>query len=249
MLWNASSLRGYSISASDGEIGSVTDLLFDDAEWTVRWAVVDTGTWLPGRKVLLPPHVLGVPDVARRTFSVALTRDQVKDSPDVDTDRPVSRVEESDVFGYYGWEPYWLGYPYAATAGIADPLPPGRARPEQVPGAARRDDPHLRSVEEVTGYYVHAADGDIGHVEDFLLDDAGWAVRYLVVDTRNWWPGKKTLVLPQAFRSVDWTRSTIATALTRDRIKQAPEYDPDLTVDRAYEERFHQHYGYAGYWV
>lgn len=252
MLWNASSLIGYMISATDGEIGSVQDLLFDDENWTIRWLVVDTGTWLSGRKVLLPPSACVEPLAATRTLEVKVTRQQVKDSPSIDTDAPVSRMQESEVVGYYGWEPYWLAYPYAATAGMPNPAPPvepRRTADTETVGAAEKGDPHLRSLNEVTGYYVHATDGDIGHVEEFLMDADDWTLRYVVVDTKNWWPGKKTLVSPRSFRDVNWEEATVTTSLTRDRVKNAPEYDPTQTVDRAYEERYHDYYGYPAYWV
>src|ERR1700693_5384244 len=114
MLWNASAINGYTITASDGQLGTVSDFLFDDASWLVRWLVVDTGNWLPGRKVLLPPSVLGHPDRKARAFSVRLTMQQVKNSPDIDSDRPVSRQMETFIYDYYGWSPYWAAglYPY-----------------------------------------------------------------------------------------------------------------------------------------
>jgi hypothetical protein len=55
MLWNASAINGYAISASDGRFGTVSDFLFDDVSWLVRWLVVDTGKFFSGRKILLPP--------------------------------------------------------------------------------------------------------------------------------------------------------------------------------------------------
>ncbi|MDN2580082.1 PRC-barrel domain-containing protein [Aquibium sp. ELW1220] len=255
MLWNASSLTGYTISTTDGEIGAVDDLLFDDQDWTIRWLVVDTGSWLSGRKVLLPPAACAEPVPATRLLNVGISRQKVKDSPAIDTDAPVSRVQENDVFGHYGWQPYWFGPPYAAAAGMLAPIPAGDPAGSPgsggsgVPEAVNRGDPHLRSVAEVTGYYIHASDGDIGYVEDFLLDAETWTLRYVVVDTKNWWPGKQTLVSPKSFRAVSWDERVVTTDLTRDRIRNAPEFDPAQTVDRAYEERFHDYYGYAGYWV
>ena len=127
MLWNASAINGYAIKASDGQIGTVSDFLFDDASWLVRWLVVDTGNWLSGRKVLLPPSVLGQLDAKERVFAVKLTMQQVKDSPEIDTDRPVSRQMETNVYDYYGWSPYWGtgfymgGYGYMPGAGMASP--------------------------------------------------------------------------------------------------------------------------------
>jgi PRC-barrel domain len=89
MLWHVSAINGYAIEASDGDIGTVSDFLFDDASWRVRWLVVDTGNWLSGRKVLLPPSVLGRIYAKDRVFAVKLTKQQVKDSPGIDTETSV----------------------------------------------------------------------------------------------------------------------------------------------------------------
>jgi hypothetical protein len=205
MLRNASAISGYAIVASDGQIGAVSDVLFDDVSWLARWLVVDTGNWLSGRKVLLPPSVLGRLDSEGKKFSVKLTMQQVKDSPEIETDRPVSRQMETDVYDHYGWSPYWgSGYNMGGVAGgvgymggggyiggavAASPLPESPRREERIADARRsHDDLHLRSIEAVIGYHIQASDGEIGHVEDFLVEDADWSIRYLVVDTKNWWP-------------------------------------------------------------
>jgi hypothetical protein len=253
MLWRATELNGYEIEASDGSIGSVSDLLFDDSDWSVRWVVIDTGNWLPGRQVLLPPSVVARPDAQTRVLPVDLTREKVKNSPGIDTDKPVSRQMESDVYGYYGWAPYWhptyvppIGPVAGGAIGLGHNVMPGEdPREPDVP----EGDPHLRSVSEVTGYYVHATDDDIGHVEEFLIEDSTWAIRYLVVDTRNWWPGKQVLVSPDWTRDISWNDRKVYVDLTRDQIKNGPEYDPTIAVNRAYEERLHGHYGYAPYWI
>jgi PRC-barrel domain len=245
MLWNASLINGYAIEASDGPLGTVSDFLFEDASWMIRWLVVDTGNWLSGRKVLLPPSVLGQPDAGPRQFPVKLTMQQVKDSPDVDTDRPVSRQLEIHVYDYYGWDPYWgSGY----MSGGALPPPPflSGSGPRDLVGVdvpRNHGDPHLRSIEAVTGYHIHATDGEIGHVEDFLVDDAGWSVRYVAVDTRNWWPGKKVLISPRSVREFDWPNRLMHLDVDRQKVKDSPAYDPTKTVDQAYEERFYNHYG------
>lgn len=235
MLWKASTLAGYAVDAEDGSIGTVDGLLFEDDSWTVRWAVIDTGAWLSGRKVLLPPGVLGEPEGVRRAIEVPLTKQQVKDSPDIDTDAPVSRQHESDIYDYYGWAPYWVGYPHApAMAGV--PVPPhtvaGEPAIEQHRVRAERgeNDPHLRSTGEVAGYGIHASDGDIGHVEDFIIDTDGWAVRYVIVDTINWWPARKVLVAPSRFVDVNWAERAVTVDLTRDQIRNGPEYDPSSTT-------------------
>jgi hypothetical protein len=250
MLWHASAINGYAIAASDGEIGTVGDFLFDDASWSVRWLVVDTGNWLSGRKVLLPPSVLGQLDAKEEKFSVTLTKQQIKDSPEVDTDRPVSRQMETSVYDYYGWSPYWGsgfymgGYGYMPGSGMASPYLGGRRREAELAEAqASRDDVHLRSVEAVTGYHIHARDGEIGHVEDFLVEDADWSIHYLIIDTKNWWPGKKVLVSTRSAGEIDWTDRLVNLDVDRQRVQDSPAYDASMTIDRAYDEKLLTYYG------
>jgi hypothetical protein len=256
MLRNASAIKGYAIAASDGRLGTVNDFLFDDASWLVRWLVVDTGNWLFGRKVLLPSSVLGRLQPKEHEFSVKLTMQQVKDSPDIDTERPVSRQMENSIYEYYGLSPYWSpgfymgGYGYLGAYGnlggsvVASPPLGYRQREEHVADARRSDDdPHLRSIEAVTGYYIHASDGEIGHVEDFLMEDADWSIHYLVVDTKNWWPGKKVLISPRSAREIDWKAKLVYLNVDRQKVKDSPAYEASTTVDQDYEKRFHDHYG------
>jgi hypothetical protein len=250
MLWNASAIRGFAIEASDGEIGTVSDFLFDDASWLVRWLVVDTGNWLSGRKVLLPPSVLGRLDAKDSVFTVKLTQQQIKDSPEIDTDRPVSRQMETGVYDYYGWSPYWGsgfymgGYGYMPGDGIASPYLGARRREREIAEAqADRDDVHLRSVEAVTSYHIHASDGEIGHVEDFLIEDADWSIHYLVVDTKNWWPGRKVLVSSRSAGEIDWMDRLVNLDVDRQKIKDSPAYDATMTIDRAYDEKLLTYYG------
>ncbi|SDR63573.1 hypothetical protein SAMN05519103_08773 [Rhizobiales bacterium GAS113] len=250
MLWNASAMNGYTIEASDGRLGTVSDFLFEDASWIVRWLVVNTGSWLSGRKVLLPLAALGQPDPARREFPVKLTTQQVKESPGIDTDRPVSRQMEAHLYDHYGWDPYWGGryYPMGdcLTPSLIAPLNRWESKSRDEANAHAQPtegDPHLRSVEAVTGYHIHAVDGEIGHVEDFLLSDVGWSIRYVVVDTRNWWPGKKVLISPRSVREIDWERRLMHLDVNRQKVKHSPPYDWSVTADRAYEAQLHGHYG------
>jgi uncharacterized protein YrrD len=252
MLRKASEVEGHAIVASDGPLGTVSDFLFDDASWLVRWLVVETSTWLSRRKVLLPTSALGHLDQRAREFAVRLTMQQVKDSPDVDTDLPVSRQIETNTYVYYGWTPYWGsgGYNIAGThQGETGGAPPflGAERRGESRGEAHRDggDPHLRSTASVTGYHIHASDGEIGHVEDFLIEDGDWSIRYLVVDTKNWWPAKKVLISPRSARLIDWASSLVSLDVDRQRVKDSPAYDASTLVDRAYETSFRGHYADA----
>lgn len=244
----ASEINGYAIAANDGPIGHVCDVLFDDETWMVRWVVVETGTWLSDRKVLLPPFTLGHLDAKRREFSVRLNRAQVKDSPDIDTDKSVSRQMEANVYDYYGWTPYWgtgfymegggyiggaMGAPYIETG-----------RPDKTVGAAKRDgeDAHLRSIHAVTGYHIHASDGDIGHVQDFLMEVADWSIRYLVVDTTNWWAGKKVLISPHSVRQIEWSDRLVHINVDREKVKSSPGYEAPASVDQRYTRNFNNYY-------
>jgi hypothetical protein len=262
MLWKASTINGYAIAASDGKIGAVSDFLFDDTNWLVRWLVVDTGNWLSGRKVLLPSSALAHLNTQREECSIKLTMQQIKDSPNIDTARPVSRQMETGAYDYYGYSPYWNsgygymgglgylgGYGYMGGMGGAMPISPGSRRHEnEIADALRnRDDMHLRGVEAVTGYHIHASDGKIGHVEDFIIEDADWSIRYLVVDTKNWWPGKKVLISPRSVLGIDWLNSLVNLDVDRQRVKDGPAYDASTTVDQAYDEGHRKYYGTS--WV
>ena len=175
---------------------------------------------------------------------------QVKDSPDIATDRLVSRQMETNIYGYYGWAPYWGaglymgGFGYVGGAMAMPPSLGSRRREEEIADTRRNDDdPHLRSIGMVTGYHIHASDGEIGHVEDFLVEDADWSIHYLVVDTKNWWPGKKVLISPRSAREISWTDRLVNLNVDRQKVKDSPAYDASTTVDQAYEEHFHNHYG------
>jgi hypothetical protein len=247
MLRNASAITDYAIAASDGRLGKVVDLLFDDLSWRVRWLVVETGGWLSGRRVVLPTTVLGRLDADSLEFPVRLTMQQVKDSPDLDTEKPVSRQMETKTYGYYGWTPYWgdgmymgggLGGAMVSASYLQPPQPLDNA-PEP---PAETGDPHLRSIEAVTGYHIHARDGEIGHVEDFLVEDVDWSIHFLVVDTKNWWPAKKVLIQPRSARTIDWDERLVNLNVDRQTVKDSPVYDPAVPVDSAFEKNFHNYY-------
>jgi len=266
MLFVISGLKGSSVEVSDGRAGTVKDFLFDDESWRVRWMVVDTGTWLPGRKVLIHPSVIaplalapsspGLPMMGMGedlSLSVRLTKRQIEASPDVREDEPVSKQMQSHVYDYYGWDPYW-GTSYFGMNAIATPLSPP---PYLAESAARTEtdtqthsgdgDPHLRSATAVNGYHIHATDGDIGHVENFLADDVNWDIRYLVIATGNWWPGKHVEVAPYAVQEIDWLERHVRLNVTRDQVKSSPSWDPVAMIDQVSEQRLHSHYGWPGY--
>lgn len=248
MLRSVKELRDYVLAAEDDNIGRCKDFLFDDSVWTVRYMVADTGKWLPKRKVLISPASLGDPDWKSQLLRVQLDKEQIEKSPTLDADAPVSREFERQWYDYYNWSPYWYGGGIwgggAVPHAIHEKQPAGVATLEQV----ETPNHNLRSAQEVTGYHIQATDGDIGHVEDFIVDDSTWTIRYIVVDTRNWLPGKKVLVSPAWATKIEWNNRDVHIDLPRDLIKASPEYDPESPVNREYEGRLYDYYGRPKYW-
>ena len=242
-------LEQYKVHARDGDLGSVANFLFDDERWAIRYLVVKTGHFLDERRVLVSPISFRTVDSAKSVFHLALTMDQIKGSPGVDTDQPVSRQHERNLNDYYGYPYYWgtmgvwgTGY-YPALLG---------ARPSNGAPPALRDeklgDVHLRSAADVRGYHLQGTDDGIGFVADFIVDDETWELRYLVVDTSHWWWGKKVLVSPKWATHVSWLDRKISLDLTRDAIKNSPEWNAETAVRREYETRLYGHYGRKAYW-
>jgi hypothetical protein len=249
MLLNLSTIRGHSIAASDGTIGSVSDVLFDDASWMIRWLVVDTGDWLSGRNVLLPPSALGHPDPDSKTFPVRLTKAQIKASPELDLHRPVSRQFETSTYDYYGWSPYWGTGFYLGGYGLSDGALPRSADPEvqrRADDISRhqhdQDEPHLRSAQAITGYHLHATDGEIGHLSDFVIEDTDWSIHYLIGDTSNWWMGQKVLISPRSAQDIRWTEQLIYLDVDRQKVMDSPPFDPAKPIDRAQENQMARHF-------
>jgi uncharacterized protein YrrD len=246
MLYKAKSLKGYLLNSRDGEIGKIKEFYFDDRFWTIRYLVADTGNWLPGRQVLISPYALGVVNSEAEDIGVDLTKKQIEDSPSLDSDKPVSRQFEQAYYGHYGYPIYWAGlcawgyYPYPARA------------PEQWRKPSKEEkawDPDLRSTNDVSGHHIQGTDGEIGHVEDFFIDAQTWTIRYLIVDTHNWWPGKKILVSPQWIDRISWGERKVFVNLLRETIKQSPEFKEESLLSRAYETGLYRHYNRPGYWA
>jgi uncharacterized protein YrrD len=245
MLYPAKTLKGYKLNSRDGDIGKAKEFYFDDQHWTVRYLVADTGNWLTGRQVLISPYVLGTVNREEREIVVDLTKKQIEDSPSLDTDKPVSRQFENSYYGYYGMPMYWGG-PY--SWGPNNYPMRDRSQWGEYTRGEKAWDPALRSTHDVTDYHIQATNGEIGHVEDFIIDPETWAIRYLVVDTRNWWPGKKVLISPQWIDRVSWSDAKVFVSLSREVIKQSPEYTDATLLSRDYETALYHHYNRSGYW-
>ena len=259
MLRTVKRLHRCKVHALDGEIGTVEQVYFDDEAWGIRYLVVETGTWLNERRVLLSPYAVLPSPAASDRVQVRLTRQQVRDSPNIDTHKPVSRQHELDYLRYYNYPTYWggpnlwgMGAWPAFDAPDAEPGSTARFNGPIAPeGSVPSDatDVHLRSTNEVKGYRLETIDGKFGHVSDFVYDDRAWALRYLVADKRNWWSGgKQVLVGVHWVELVDWAGSTVTVMLTRDAIRQYPAYDVSVPVPHSYEAALREYYGREDYW-
>jgi sporulation protein YlmC with PRC-barrel domain len=246
MLIKGKELKGYQLKSTDGTIGSAREFYFDDHYWSIRYLVAKTSGWLSNKKVLLSPYSVTAIDPVTETVSLALTKKQIEDSPSIDEDEPVSLQWENSYYDYYGYPAYWGGpfmwgyYPY-----------PQRDSAKWSSWDMTRSpwDRHLRSTHQVTGYHIHASDGEIGHIEDFIIDEETWAIRYLVVATTNFWPGKKILVSPQWIASISWETQEVFCDLSRDKIKDSPAYDDASAITREDEVGLYGYYDRDGYWV
>jgi hypothetical protein len=245
MLQKARDIKGYSLRACDGDIGHVTDFLFSDKYWTVRYLVVDTGEWLKSRQVLISPIALGATNDPEGVIPVDLSRGQVERSPELDTTKPVSRHYEMKYYQYYRWPYYWEGVgPWGAWGHAKEMMREVQSWKERVDQGEEPENPHLRSMNEVTEYHVEARDGEIGHIEDFIIDDKTWCVNYIEIDTRNWWPGgKKVLLARQWVEDVSWEERKVSVDVGRGTIKEAPDYNERESIGEAYELALFRHYG------
>jgi uncharacterized protein YrrD len=246
MLNKAKTLKGYTLHSPDGEIGKVKEFYFDDRHWVIRYLVADTGNWLTGRQVLISPYALAAMNKEKQNIAINLTKKQIEDSPSLNSDKPVSRQFEEAYYEYYGWPMYWDGldmwgpYPYIMR---------DREKLRESNQGGKKWDPNLRSTHDVSGHTIAASDGKIGHVDDFIIDDETWAIRYLIIDTRNWWPGKKVLISPRWIDSISWSESKVFVNLLREAIRQSPEYTDESLLTRDYETELHRRHNRPGYWV
>jgi hypothetical protein len=221
MLHSLKTICGFAVEAVDGTVGQVSEFCFDDRTWLIRYLVAETGHWLERREVLLTTSVLSAPLLDRRVLPISLNRQAVEDYPDMDEDPPIYKQRERE------WHTYTLGLPEGSLAGglMPSPMIMQLIEAEEQRDQHRQRNLHLRSTREVTGYHIKALDGEVGHVEDFLVDDGPWRIAYLVIDTRNWLPGRKVLIAPEHITAVKWVDRLVYVGLDRAAIENGPEFD------------------------
>jgi len=248
MLRNFADFKGFTLAATDGEIGIVRDIYFDDKTWMVRYLVVRAGSWISGREVLIAPQALREIDEQSGVIRLDLTKEQVRNSPPIDSDKPVSRQFEQTYHDHFGWIPYWLDAGNMPGVMITPTILPPIEPPVPKEMAAEHRDPHLRGGDELSQYEIHSQDGEIGHADDFVIDDEKWRIRYLVIVTRNWFPGKRVLLAPDWIEEISAEDREIFVTVARSTIKTAPDYDSTVPISRAFEQKLHDHYGHKAYW-
>lgn len=222
---NINSLLNYNIEAKDGLIGEIEEFYFDDQNWKIRYFIVQTGNWLAERKVLIPLNAILKKTWENGNFPLNLTKNQVKNSPDIDTDKPVSRQKEEELYVHYQWETYWASGFYGGGA-LVGSMPIPLIEREVLSETDKKkthqnDDNHLRSTETVTNYHVHATNGDIGHINDFIIDDKTWQIKFIVVDTQNWFGGKKVLIKVEDIKKIDWMENKILLNITTSTVEKS----------------------------
>jgi hypothetical protein len=253
MLRSLTDLERYAVLGTDSPIpiGHVRDVYFDDESWVVRYFVVETGTWLDSRKVLISPLAIREAQWEEKLLRVGITQAQVRESPAIDTKQPVSRQQEREYTSYYGYPYYWEraglwgGGPYPE---LVNPGARDGSTTWEVPPVQQNTDSHLRSGNVVGRYQIHATDGNVGHAREILVDERSWTIRFIAVQTGSWWFGHDVLVAPEWIERVNWTESAVYVDLTRAQILGAPTYEPSAEFDRDQEAGIYAHYGRRGYW-
>lgn len=247
MKRNLKSLEGYSLKETDGEIGSVLEFYFDDVTWTVRYLVVETGGWFSEKKVLISPSAITNPDWENEIFPVNLTKEQIQNSPDIDTEQTVSRQQEEQLSSYYAWDTYW-GNPEEHGGGIFGMMPSELyesevAPPDNTQIPQKKVDSHLRSTEEVKNYKILATDGEIGKVVDFIIDDTNWKIEYLAVETGSWLNSKKVILSTKLITDIKWEENVVVVNISTEKLKNCPDYDDSQPLNNDYENTLNNYYG------
>lgn len=231
MLRSTRDLHGYKVHATDGEAGHLGQFYFDDQTWKVRYIVVNVGNWLHRKEVLISPRSITKVDDFDNTIRTTLTTEQILNSAGTYTHKPVAFQQPTDIPIYFGWPPYYG--PRGSNIDV---------------DSASENDPHLRTTEVVGGYHIMAADSEVGHIEDFIVDDQTWKILYAVADTRNWWPGKKVLLATDWISWLSQAEFNAYVNVLRERIVSAPEFDSEQPLTRDFEIKLYTHYKRLPYW-
>lgn len=249
MLMSFRDLRRFEVTGTDGRVGTVDDLLFDDRDTQVRHLVVDTGGMLKPHPVLLAPELIDSVVSEERRVGVTLDRAHIAASPPVESHPPVSRRDEDAVRGYFGLPPLHGVDPGTTADARGRPASEHRGDVAAIEREViRRDqaDPHLRSAATWLGYGVEGTGEHLGAVDDLLVEPGEtWRVRHLVVDTGRWLPGEQRLVATAWIGAVSHDARCVRVDADRERMRQAPDFETAEDIDHGAERWLFRHYGFA----
>lgn len=241
MKRSITSIIGYSIKAIDGEIGKIKEFFFDDETWTVRFVIVKTGNWLTGSRVFISPEALIASDWDDENFKVNLTREQIRNSPEIDIAKPFSRQQEIRIFDYYELNSY--GSCGIIAREIKKTGKNGSDKEEASSATLKSYGNNLlHSTRKVIGYTISAVDGVIGKIDDFIFNDRNWKLDFMVVDNVDWNPDEKVIISPKRIKEIKWESSAVTVNTMVDLVKDSPEYDPNLPIGEVYEADLDNHY-------
>lgn len=224
MLFNTQDLRGTKLLASDGEIGHILDVYFDDQTWALRYLVVDTGGWLGGRQVLLSPQCFGSYHPETETLCINLLKHQIEASPPTESHQPVSRPYEEVYYRYYGWPAYWNADAMTALGAYPILLPPTDVEIATHKQQVKARESHLRSAQTVQGYAIEAVDGPVGHVSGFLVEERDWHFQDLVAETGHWYSGKEVLIPMGEIKRISYDDSKVFVTISREQIERTAKH-------------------------
>ena len=247
MLRSVKEILGYEILSLDGRTGRVADFIFDLETWQVRYLIADLGNLLEPRKVLISAETCSRPKWESQTLPVAMTRDQIRFSPEISRPEgrgfqknhlPNNRLTEVSFFRI-GEVPHLITIPMPTEA---------NARFTE----SRRvrmvlDQPELRTVGRVIGYEIRACSEEAGVIDDFIIDDERWMIRYLIGAIRKIFPGRRVMFAPVWVSSIDAETETVRLGLKPETLFDGPEYDPTDPVNRQIEEVIYDFHGRPKY--
>jgi len=248
MLKPISSFLGSSVYAKNTLIGKVEDFYFDDQSWAIRYMIVNTGGWLAGKQVLVSPLGIQSGDSDHRRIELNMSPEQVQHSPSINSEMPVSKQQEAEYYDYFHWPYYWHG---AGIWGIAPSIEDALDRPFPIELRSKEiEQPHnhLRDLKEILKYHIRATDRQFGHVNDFMFDDRDWVIRYFVIKSSSWFSTNRTLISTKWIEGIRWEDRVFQVGLHSKKMKGAPQFRPDLPIDRSYENKLHEYYNQPIYW-
>lgn len=255
MLRSIAELPGSTAVGSDGTMGKVVSVYFDDVSWAVRYLGVDSGSWLKTKIVLLSPRA--IKDLAAKSVYFDISRHKLDSCPDAATHLPVARQYEQALHDHFNWPYYWdyQTFRNAAPLAVSETGFGAQNRIEAVEQMRQQQiaqqgyDAHLREFDEVLHYTLSAQDGTIGHVDDFIVELPWWVIRHVVVKTKNFLPGASVLLDVRWVRQVVFEDKQLVVDVKREAVRHAPRFNPAEPVNRHYEARLYDYYGRPGYWV